>query len=128
MAHGWFHSADLVTTDGDEYVTVVDRIKDVINTGGVLVASREVRDEVYTHPAVAEVAVVGTPDGRQIEAITAVVVLKDDAAQPTAELLPRPHFGDRLQWSPPLVCMAAQSYLKVRPVSLTRCSGRDMTI
>ena len=74
---GWFHSGDLVRIDGQGYITVVDRIKDVINTGGVLVASREVEDALYTHPAVAEVAVIGTPDDRWIEAVTAFVVLKD---------------------------------------------------
>jgi len=73
---GWFHSGDLVTVDEQGYLTVVDRIKDVINTGGVLVASREVEDVLYTHPAVAEVAVIGTPDDRWIEAVTAVVVTK----------------------------------------------------
>jgi len=73
---GWFHSGDLVRVDEQGYLTVVDRIKDVINTGGVLVASREVEDVLYTHPAVAEVAVVGTPDDRWIEAVTAVVVAK----------------------------------------------------
>jgi len=51
---GWFHSGDLVCADAQGYLTVVDRIKDVINTGGVLVASREVEDALYTHPAVAE--------------------------------------------------------------------------
>jgi DMSO/TMAO reductase YedYZ molybdopterin-dependent catalytic subunit len=49
---------------------VVDRIKGVINTGGVLVASREVEDALYTHPAVAEVAVIAVPDEKWIEAIT----------------------------------------------------------
>jgi fatty-acyl-CoA synthase len=73
---GWFHSGDLVRVDAQGYLTVVDRIKDVINTGGVLVASREVEDVLYTHPAVAEVAVIGTPDERWIEAVTAVVVVK----------------------------------------------------
>ncbi len=63
---GWFHSGDLVTRDEEGYVTVVDRIKDVINTGGILVASREVEDAIYTHDAVAEVAVIGTP-GRQVD-------------------------------------------------------------
>ena len=58
------------------YFTVVDRVKDVINSGGVLVASRQVEDALYTHPAVAEVAVVGLPDERWIEAVTAVVVLR----------------------------------------------------
>lgn len=74
---GWFHSGDLVTRDAEGFITVVDRIKDAINTGGILVASREVEDAIYTHPAVAEVAVIGTPDDRWIEAVTAVVVLKD---------------------------------------------------
>ncbi|MFX1758502.1 acyl-CoA synthetase [Rhodococcus gordoniae] len=74
---GWFHSGDLVTRDAEGFITVVDRIKDVINTGGILVASREVEDAIYTHPAVAEAAVIGTPDEKWIEAVTAVVVLKD---------------------------------------------------
>ncbi|MGQ0840252.1 acyl-CoA synthetase [Actinokineospora sp.] len=73
---GWFHSGDLVRADAEGYITVVDRIKDVINTGGVLVASREVEDALYTHPAVAEAAVIALPDPRWIEAITAVVVTK----------------------------------------------------
>jgi len=77
FSDGWFHSGDLVTRDAEGFITVVDRIKDVINTGGILVASREVEDAIYTHPAVAEVAVIGTPDDRWIEAVTAVVVLKD---------------------------------------------------
>ncbi|AIJ23037.1 acyl-CoA synthetase [Amycolatopsis methanolica] len=72
----WFHSGDLVTADEQGYITVVDRIKDVINTGGVLVASREVEDAIYTHHAVAEVAVVGAPDDKWIEAVTAYVVTK----------------------------------------------------
>jgi fatty-acyl-CoA synthase len=75
---GWFHSGDLVRIDGEGYISVVDRIKDVINTGGVLVASREVEDALYTHPAVGEVAVIGLPDDKWIEAITAVVVSKAD--------------------------------------------------
>ncbi|MCE3552890.1 AMP-binding protein [Pseudonocardia sp. RS11V-5] len=78
---GWFHSGDLVRIDDEGYITVVDRIKDVINTGGVLVASREVEDALYTHPAVAEVAVIGTPDDRWIEAVTAFVVLKEPATE-----------------------------------------------
>ena len=82
---GWFHSGDLVRVDGQGFLTVVDRIKDVINTGGVLVASREVEDVLYTHPAVVEVAVIGTPDDRWIEAVTAVVVISSDVTP--AELI-----------------------------------------
>ncbi len=77
---GWFHSGDLVRQDAEGYIFVVDRIKDVINTGGVLVASREVEDALYTHPAVAEVAVIAMPDERWIEAICAVVVAKEDVS------------------------------------------------
>ncbi|SNS97081.1 acyl-CoA synthetase [Rhodococcoides kyotonense] len=84
---GWFHSGDLVTRDAEGFITVVDRIKDVINTGGILVASREVEDAVYTHPAVAEVAVIGTPDDKWIEAVTAVVVLKDGTSDVTEQVL-----------------------------------------
>lgn len=75
---GWFHSGDLVQIDEQGYITVVDRIKDVINSGGVLIASREVEDALFSHPAVAEAAVIGTPDEKWVEAVTAVVVLKED--------------------------------------------------
>jgi fatty-acyl-CoA synthase len=78
FAGGWFHSGDLVRVDEEGYVFVVDRIKDVINTGGVLVASREVEDAFYTHPAVAEVAVVGMPDEKWVEAVSAFVVRKGE--------------------------------------------------
>jgi fatty-acyl-CoA synthase len=76
---GWFRSGDMAVRDGQGYYTVVDRLKDVINTGGVLVASREVEDALYGHPAVAEVAVIGVPDERWIEAVVAVVVLSDSS-------------------------------------------------
>jgi fatty-acyl-CoA synthase len=84
---GWFHSGDLVRIDAEGYITVVDRIKDVINTGGVLVASREVEDCVYAHPAVAEVAVIATPDPKWIEAVTAVVVLRPGATATEQEII-----------------------------------------
>ncbi|WP_327713017.1 acyl-CoA synthetase [Streptomyces sp. NBC_00464] len=92
---GWFHSGDLAVRDPEGYFTVVDRVKDVINSGGVLVASRQVEDALYTHSAVAEVAVVGLPDERWIEAVTAVVVLRGEATE--AELISHareklPHF------------------------------------
>ncbi|MFD9426444.1 MULTISPECIES: acyl-CoA synthetase [unclassified Streptomyces] len=76
---GWFHSGDLAVRDPEGFFTVVDRVKDVINSGGVLVASRQVEDALYTHPAVAETAVIGLPDERWIEAVTAVVVLRGSA-------------------------------------------------
>ncbi|MEW2295579.1 acyl-CoA synthetase [Streptomyces sp. NPDC006743] len=89
---GWFHSGDLAVRDAEGYYTVVDRVKDVINSGGVLVASRQVEDVLYTHPGVAEVAVVGLPDERWIEAVTAVVVPRGEVTED--ELIA--HARDRL--------------------------------
>ncbi|MCO6417084.1 AMP-binding protein [Siccirubricoccus sp. KC 17139] len=76
---GWFHSGDVATIDVEGYLSIVDRTKDLINTGGVLVASREVEEALFTHPAVAEVAVIAVPDPKWIEAVAAVVVLRADA-------------------------------------------------
>jgi fatty-acyl-CoA synthase len=78
---GWFHSGDLAVRDADGYHTIVDRVKDVINSGGVLVASRQVEDALYTHPEVAETAVVGLPDERWIEAVTAFVVRRGEVTE-----------------------------------------------
>ncbi|MER8033020.1 acyl-CoA synthetase [Streptomyces bauhiniae] len=78
---GWFHSGDLAVRDADGYFTIVDRVKDVINSGGVLVASRQVEDALYTHDAVAEAAVIGLPDERWIEAVTAVVVTRGEVTE-----------------------------------------------
>ncbi|MFE9994810.1 acyl-CoA synthetase [Streptomyces avermitilis] len=82
---GWFRSGDLAVRDAAGYFTVVDRVKDVINSGGVLVASRQVEDALYTHEGVAEAAVIGLPDERWIEAVTAVVVARGEVTE--AELL-----------------------------------------
>ncbi|MCN9240463.1 acyl-CoA synthetase [Streptomyces sp. RY43-2] len=82
---GWFHSGDLAVKDADGYFTIVDRVKDVINSGGVLVASRQVEEALYTHERVGEAAVIGLPDERWIEAVTAVVVPRGEVTE--AELL-----------------------------------------
>ncbi|HEY0189898.1 MAG TPA: acyl-CoA synthetase [Kofleriaceae bacterium] len=76
FAGGWFHSGDLATVDAEGYITVVDRKKDMIKTGGENVASREVEEAIYQLAGVSEVAVVGLPDPYWIEAVTAVVVGK----------------------------------------------------
>lgn len=76
---GWLHSGDLGVMDEDGYVTVVDRKKDMINTGGVNVASREVEEAIYLLDGVSEAAVVSIPDAYWIEAVTAIVVPKEDA-------------------------------------------------
>ncbi|MFE6280913.1 acyl-CoA synthetase [Streptomyces sp. NPDC057877] len=89
---GWFHSGDLAVRDADGYLTIVDRVKDVINSGGVLVASRQVEDALYTHGAVAEAAVVGLPDDKWIEVVTAFVVPRGEVTE--AELIA--HARERL--------------------------------
>jgi fatty-acyl-CoA synthase len=87
FAGGWFHSGDVGYFDEEGYLYIVDRIRDVINTGGVLVASREVEEVLFTHPAVSEVAVVGLPDDKWIEAVTAFVVLRPGHAVDEATLV-----------------------------------------
>ena len=85
--NGWFHSGDLGVLDEDGYLTIVDRKKDMIKTGGENVASKEVEDCLFQHPAVAEVAVFGTPDPRWIEAVTACVVLRAGESVDDGELI-----------------------------------------
>ncbi|MCF4127641.1 acyl-CoA synthetase [Methylobacterium sp. SyP6R] len=84
---GWFHSGDVGIMDEAGYITVVDRVKDVIKTGGTIVASREVEEVLFTHPAVSEVAVIALPHPRWIEAVTAVVVLRPGASAGAEELI-----------------------------------------
>jgi fatty-acyl-CoA synthase len=76
FAGGWFHSGDLGVVDDEGYITVVDRKKDMIKTGGENVASREVEEAIYGVDGVSEVAVIGVPDPKWIEAVTAVIVPK----------------------------------------------------
>jgi fatty-acyl-CoA synthase len=83
---GWFHSGDLGMLDDEGYLTVVDRIKDMIKTGGENVASREVEEVLYEHEAVAELAVIGIPHPVWIEAVVAVVVPKPGARVTPADL------------------------------------------
>lgn len=73
---GWYRSGDLVRIDEDGYLFVVDRMKDMIVTGGENVYSKEVEDVLSTHPAVADVAVVGQPHPEWGETVVAHVVLK----------------------------------------------------
>ena len=84
---GWFHSGDLATIDAEGYITVVDRKKDMIKTGGENVASREVEEAIYRLAGVSEVAVIGLPHGRWIEAVTAVVVCKPGHALTEAQVI-----------------------------------------
>ncbi len=77
--NGWFHSGDLGVMDEDGYITIVDRKKDMIKTGGVNVSSREVEEAIYQMDGISEVAVIGISDAYWIEAVTAVIVPKYNA-------------------------------------------------
>ncbi|WP_137292219.1 AMP-binding protein [Nocardioides dongxiaopingii] len=77
LAGGWFHTGDGASIGDDGYVTVQDRKKDVIITGGENVSSIEVEDVLFSHPAVEEVAVIGVPSEKWGETIKALVVLAD---------------------------------------------------
>jgi fatty-acyl-CoA synthase len=84
---GWFHSGDLATVDDEGYITVVDRKKDMIKSGGENVASREVEEMIYRLPQVSEVAVIGLPHPKWVEAVAAVVVAKPGAQLTEAQVI-----------------------------------------
>jgi acyl-CoA synthetase (AMP-forming)/AMP-acid ligase II len=77
LVDGWFHTGDGGSVDDEGYLSITDRKKDVIITGGENVSSIEVEDCVFSHPAVAEVAVIGVPSEQWGETIKALVVLAD---------------------------------------------------
>jgi fatty-acyl-CoA synthase len=83
---GWMHTGDLAREDEDGFWYIVDRTKDMIVTGGFNVFPREVEDVVAEHPSVAQVCVIGTPDEKWGEAVTAVVVLRPDVATDEAAI------------------------------------------
>jgi long-chain acyl-CoA synthetase len=84
---GWYHSGDAGYLDDEGYLYLVDRTKDMIVTGGENVYSTEVEQAVASHPAVAQVAVIGIPDEVWGEAVHAVVVLKPDTVATQEELI-----------------------------------------
>lgn len=88
LEDGWFRTGDGGTVDGtDGHLTISDRRKDVIITGGENVSSIEVEDTIFRHPAVAEVAVIGVPDAKWGETVKALVVRAEGAAVSEAEII-----------------------------------------
>ena len=101
FAGGWFHSGDLGVMTEDGYLSVVDRKKDMIKTGGENVASREVEEAIYELDGVAEVAVFGISHPHWIEAVTAVVVPKPGATLTADDVAgARPRSGSRATSGP----------------------------
>jgi acyl-CoA synthetase (AMP-forming)/AMP-acid ligase II len=87
IVDGWFHTGDGGTVDDEGYLTISDRKKDVIISGGENVSSIEVEDRLFSHPAVAEVCIIGVPHEKWGETVKALVVLKPDAEATEAELI-----------------------------------------
>jgi long-chain acyl-CoA synthetase len=84
---GWFHTGDMGFCDADGYIYIVDRMKDMIVTGGENVYPREVEEVLYTHPDVLEAAVIGVPSERWGETVKAVVVLREGCSASGEELI-----------------------------------------
>jgi len=87
LRDGWLHTGDVATMDGDGYVTIVDRKKDMINVSGFNVYPREVEETLFKHPAVADAAVVQYPDPYQGESVMAYVVLKQGEVATEQEII-----------------------------------------
>ena len=87
LAGDWFHTGDGGVIGEDGYLTISDRKKDVIITGGENVSSIEVEDVLFSHPAVAEVAVIGIPSDKWGETIKALVVLAEGESVDEADLI-----------------------------------------
>jgi acyl-CoA synthetase (AMP-forming)/AMP-acid ligase II len=94
LRDNWFHTGDGGTLDEDHYLTIEDRKKDVIISGGENVSSIEVEDALFAHPAVAEAAVIGVPDEKWGETVKALVVTAPDTEIDEAALIE--HCRDRL--------------------------------
>ena len=78
--HGWHHTGDIGYLDDDNYLFIVDRAKDMIITGGFNVYSAEVEQVLLAHPAVQDCAVIGLPDDKWGERVTAVLQLRPGQA------------------------------------------------
>jgi acyl-CoA synthetase (AMP-forming)/AMP-acid ligase II len=87
FAGGWFHTGDIGTRDEDGYLYIVDRLKDMIVSGGENIASSEIERVLYEHESVVEAAVVGRPDDRWGEVPVAYVVVSPAATTTPDELV-----------------------------------------
>jgi acyl-CoA synthetase (AMP-forming)/AMP-acid ligase II len=94
IINGWVHSGDLAVMDEEGFITLVDRTKDMIITGGENVYSKEVEDAIAEHPAVADAVIIGVPHPQWGETVMAVVILAPGTALTIEEL--REFLKDRL--------------------------------
>ena len=100
---GWFRTGDIVTIDPLGYVSIQDRTKDLIKSGGEWISSVALENALMGHPAVAEAAVIAVPDPKWQERPLAVVVLRDGASATAAELIDHLRPGFASFWLPDAV-------------------------
>jgi acyl-CoA synthetase (AMP-forming)/AMP-acid ligase II len=133
-AHGWHHTGDVGFVDDTGFVHLVDRKKDMIITGGFNVFSSEVEQVVLAHPAVLQCAVIGTPDERWGEAVTAIVELRAGSVVTAEEIIAscKAALGSvkspkRVEFWPELPRSPVGKVLK-REIRSTFWAGRDRAI
>lgn len=86
LRDGWLHTGDIASIDSDGYITIVDRLKDMIIVGGLKVYPREVEEVLYTHPKIKEAAVVGVSHSLRGESVKAVISLKENERMTQTEV------------------------------------------
>jgi long-chain acyl-CoA synthetase len=91
LRNGWLHTGDGAWMDDEGFIYIVDRVKDMIISGGENIYSREVENAVHAHPAVRECAVIGVPDERWGEAVLAIVALKDGKSATAQDIIDHCH-------------------------------------
>ena len=91
IRNGWMHTGDGAWMDEDGFVYIVDRVKDMIISGGENIYSKEVENAVHAHPSVRECAVIGIPDEKWGEAVLAIVTLKDGKTATAEEIIAHCH-------------------------------------
>ncbi|MDT4949640.1 MAG: fatty-acyl-CoA synthase, partial [Pseudonocardiales bacterium] len=87
LRNGWMHTGDLAVMDGDGYLSIVGRIKDMVIRGGENVYPREIEEFLYTHPDIVDAQVIGVPDEKYGEELMVWVRLREGADELTAESL-----------------------------------------
>ena len=130
-ATGWMHTGDLAVMDGEGYVNIVGRSKDMVIRGGENIYPREIEEFLYTHPAVADVQVIGVPDDRYGEEICAWVRLKDGTASLTIEEVREFCKGRIAHYKVPRYLRIAEDFPmtvtgKIRKVEMREISSQEL--
>ncbi|MCG0283870.1 AMP-binding protein [Streptomyces sp. PSAA01] len=127
----WMHTGDLAVMDGEGYVQIVGRIKDMIVRGGENIYPREIEEFLHTHPKVADVQVVGVPDEKYGEEVLACVILREGARTLTRDELARFCRGRLAHYKVPRYLRLMDAFPmtvsgKVRKVELREAAAREL--